>query len=93
MIQNPAWVASAKLAPIAAEIVPPETAPITATPSVIPTWRLVEAIAAATPACAGGIPDTAVLVIGGFTSPDPRPSEGSGLMRPVPKRRKTDFRL
>lgn len=40
-------------------------APTTAIPSVFPTWRLVDAIAAATPACVGGIPDTAVLVIGG----------------------------
>ena len=51
----------------------PATAPTTATPSVIPTCRLVEATAAATPAWAGGIPETAVFVIGGFTSPEPSP--------------------
>ncbi len=49
------------------------TAPMIATPSERPTCRLVEATAAATPACAGGIPDTAVFVIGGFTAPKPRP--------------------
>ena len=45
----------------------------TATPSAEPTWRLVDAIPAATPACDTGMPDTAVLVIGGFTSPAPMP--------------------
>lgn len=49
------------------------TAPITATPSVPPICRLVEATAAATPACERGIPETAVLVIGAFTMPKPRP--------------------
>src|SRR5579872_5642255 len=50
------------------------TDPITATPSDWPTWRLVEATAAATPACARGIPETAVLVIGGLIVPKPRPN-------------------
>ena len=49
-------------------------APATATPSVGPTWREVVAIAAATPACARGIPDTAALVIGALTSPKPSPN-------------------
>jgi len=48
--------------------------PITATPSVAPTWRQVDAIEAATPAWAGGIPDTAVLEIGGLTNPKPIPN-------------------
>src|SRR5664279_81849 len=47
------------------------TEPTTATPSVAPSWRLVEAIAAATPAWLRGMPDTAVLVIGAFTMPNP----------------------
>jgi len=42
-------------------------------PSAVPVCRLVEAIAAATPACAGGMPETAVLVIGGFTEAKPIP--------------------
>ena len=50
------------------------TAPMIATPSDIPTRRLVDAIAAATPACSAGIPDTAVLVIGGLTIPKPSPN-------------------
>jgi hypothetical protein len=37
---------------------PDEIAPITATPRVIPTWRLVEATTVATPACEGGMADT-----------------------------------
>ena len=74
MIHHPECVAAAKLGPIAPEIAPPEIAPSTATPSVIPTCRLVEAMAAATPACAAGIPDTAVFVIGGLTSPEPSPN-------------------
>jgi EmrB/QacA subfamily drug resistance transporter len=49
-------------------------APITATPRVEPSWRLVEATAAATPAWARGIPETAVLVIGALTKPKPTPN-------------------
>ena len=60
--------------PIEPLSVPPAIAPITATPSVMPTCRLVEATAAATPACEGGIPETAVLVIGGLTMPAPSPN-------------------
>jgi hypothetical protein len=52
----------------------PATAPSTATPSVNPTWRLVVATAEATPAWEGGIPDTAVLVIGGLTIAEPKPN-------------------
>ena len=48
-------------------------APTTATPSVWPTCREVVAIAAATPAWARGIPDTAAFVIGALTKPKPRP--------------------
>src|SRR6202034_3882286 len=48
--------------------------PITATPRVAPTWRQVDAIEAATPDWAGGIPDTAVLEIGGLTNPKPIPN-------------------
>src|SRR3954451_471776 len=46
---------------------PTATAPRSAMRSEAPTCRLVEATAAATPACAGGMPETAVFVIGGFT--------------------------
>ena len=66
MIHQPGWVATAKPWPSAPEPPPPATAPSTATPSVWPTCRLVEATAAATPAWDGGMPDTAVLVIGGL---------------------------
>ena len=48
-------------------------APTTATPSVWPTCREVVAIAAATPAWARGIPDTAAFVIGALTNPKPSP--------------------
>ena len=47
--------------------------PITATPSVEPICRLVEANAAATPACSRGRPETAVFVMGAFTTPKPNP--------------------
>ena len=47
--------------------------PTTATPRVEPIWREVLAMAAATPACARGMPETAALVIGAFTSPNPMP--------------------
>jgi threonine dehydratase len=50
------------------------TEPMTATPSELPTCRLVEATPAATPACCLGIPDTAALVIGAFTRPNPTPN-------------------
>ena len=43
------------------------TAPTMAIPSEAPIWRLVDAMAAATPAWARGMPDTAVLVIGALT--------------------------
>src|SRR5579884_2822150 len=49
-------------------------APITAMPSAEPTWRLVAATAAATPAWARGRPETAVSVIGALTKPKPRPN-------------------
>ena len=73
MIHQPGCVRGAKPRPSAPATPPPAIAPITATPSVIPTCRLVDATAAATPACDGGMPDTAVFVIGGLTSPDPNP--------------------
>ena len=50
------------------------TVPDTATPSAAPTCRLVDAIAAATPACDSGIPATALFVIAGFTIPSPTPN-------------------
>ena len=50
MIHQPGWVALANPLPITPDSPLPATAPTTATPSVAPTWRLVEATAAATPA-------------------------------------------
>jgi DNA-binding transcriptional MerR regulator len=41
--------------------------PAIATPRVVPVCRPTEAVAAATPAIERGIPETAVLVIGGLT--------------------------
>ena len=70
MIHQLGWVAAAKPPPRTPATAPPATAPTTATPSVTPTCRLVEATAAATPAWAAGMPETAVLVIGGLTSPN-----------------------
>ena len=49
------------------------TVPETATPMAAPTWRLVEAMAAATPACDSGMPATALSEIAGFTIPRPTP--------------------
>ena len=49
------------------------TEPSTATPRTLPIWREVPATADATPAWLSGIPLTAVLVIGGFTAPNPSP--------------------
>jgi MFS family permease len=50
------------------------TVPDTATPRAAPTCRLVDATAAATPACDRGIPATALLVIAGLTMPSPTPN-------------------
>jgi hypothetical protein len=74
-------VACANPRPISPPRPPTATAPKTATPSVSPTWRLVVATAAATPACAAGIPDTAVLAIGGLTSAKPKPNTAYALSR------------
>ena len=49
-------------------------APTTATPRVAPTCREVEAIAEATPAWARGMPDTAAVVMGALTNPNPIPN-------------------
>ena len=73
MIHQPTWLAWAKLARSGPSMAEVTADPTTATPSDWPTWRLVDAIAAATPAWARGIPDTAVLVIGAFTMPMPTP--------------------
>ena len=61
--------------PVTAPLDSPAAAaePTRATPRVWPTWRLVDAIAAATPAWLAGMPDTAVLVMGAFTAPKPAP--------------------
>lgn len=59
---------------VAVSVVVATRDPVTATPRAEPTWRLVEAIAAATPACARGIPVTAVFDTGAFTIPNPSPT-------------------
>src|SRR5215468_10674186 len=80
MIHQPgraAWTKPAPWGPAPDARVPPidvATEPITAIPNDDPAWRLVDAIAAATPAWDVGIPDTAVLVIGGLISPKPKPN-------------------
>ena len=52
----------------------PTIVPAIATPSVVPVCRPAEASEAATPAIERGIPDTAVLVIGGLTVPRKTPN-------------------
>src|SRR5206468_4365397 len=81
MIHQPAWLAwvnPTRSGPCSAEVT---TDPTTATPRVTPIWRLVEATAAATPACARGMPATAVVVIGAFTMPNPMPRITYAAMR------------
>ena len=73
MISHPRWLAWTKpvrSGPCSADVT---ADPAKATPSDPPTWRLVEATAAATPAWASGMPETAVLLIGGLTMPLPIP--------------------
>jgi hypothetical protein len=73
MSQNTGWVEAANVALCAIRMPLPATVPAMATPRDAPTCRLVEATAAATPACERGIPETAVFVIGAFTMPSPTP--------------------
>src|SRR5260370_23623103 len=73
-IHQPTWLAAARLVasgPCKREVT---ADPTTATPSDWPICRLVEATAAATPACDRGMPDTALLVIGVLTRPKPAPN-------------------
>src|SRR5262249_37692474 len=80
MIHQPTWLADAN-EPAKFALSPAATAePIAATPGDWPIWRLVDAIAAATPACVAGIPETAALVIGGLTHPKPRPNTAYAAM-------------
>jgi len=44
-----------------------------ATPNALPSWRAVLVTAAATPECERGIPEMAVLLMGGLTTPKPSP--------------------
>src|SRR5271169_3118968 len=53
---------------------PARMEPVTAMPRHWPIWRLVEAMPEATPAWDTGMPDTAVYVIGAFTTPPPIPN-------------------
>src|SRR5215207_4083650 len=69
-VHQPGWLAAARSAWPACDAT---IAPTTATPSVWPNCREVVAIAAATPAWARGMPDTAALVIGALTNPNPIP--------------------
>ena len=72
-IHHPSWLAGTNPVRIAPCRLPLSTEPMTATPSDVPTCRLVDATPAATPACWRGMPDTAALVIGAFTRPNPAP--------------------
>ena len=71
---QPAWVDTAACDPGGTPEGRGEQRPTTATPRVDPTWREVEAMAEATPACARGIPETAALVMGALTKPKPMPN-------------------
>ena len=73
MTHQPTWLAAANEVLKSPCIDETTTEPMTATPSDWPTCRLVEATAAATPAWLIGMPETAVLVIGAFSMPKPRP--------------------
>lgn len=73
MIHQIGCVASVKLDPLVRLAF--TTVPAMATPKAAPTCRPVEAIAAATPACANGIPSTALLVIAELTIPNPIPNK------------------
>jgi hypothetical protein len=52
----------------------PMIVPETATPSVVPAWRPVDASEPASPAIDRGIPEIAVFVIGGLTAPRKTPN-------------------
>src|SRR6202050_2104292 len=72
--QKTPCIAAAKFGAWAEWIPPLAIVPATATPREAPTWRLVAGPAAATPASARGIPDTAVFVIGALIIPIPIPT-------------------
>jgi len=72
-VHQPAWLAAARSVWPETAIFEVTRAPTTATPSVWPICRDVEAMPAATPAWARGMPDTAALVMGAFTKPKPMP--------------------
>ncbi len=73
MIHQPTWLAAVKPVRIGPTMTEVTAEPTTATLSDWPTRVYQDAIAAATPACARGMPDTAVLVIGALTNPKPIP--------------------
>ena len=52
----------------------PTNVPAIATPRLVPVCRPAEASEVATPAIERGIPETAVLVIGGLTAPRKMPN-------------------
>src|SRR3954470_20242284 len=64
--------ATAKSAPVV-DSAEPNTEPHSATPTLTPTWRLVDATAEAAPARSVGMPLTAAVVIGAFTIENPMP--------------------
>src|SRR6185437_6768630 len=64
MMVQPRWLADEKPPANEPLIRDVTTAPRTATPRAAPVCRLVDAIAAATPACDRGMPEAAELVIG-----------------------------
>jgi hypothetical protein len=80
-IHHPGRVADANPAAIGPCKFAANIEPMTATPTDEPTWRLVEAMPDATPACDRGIPDTAEFVIGAFTKPIPMPNTRNAMTR------------
>jgi len=65
------WVAWEKLEPV--ERLMLTTVPAVATPRAAPTWRLVEAMAAATPVCDRGMPAMAEFEMAGLIMPSAVP--------------------
>ena len=71
MANQTEWVAWVKSVPRARLMV--TTVPAVATPMAAPTWRLVEAMAAATPVWVRGMPAMAELEMAGLIMPRPVP--------------------
>src|ERR1700728_3105014 len=72
-VHQPSWLATAKQMCMGPPRLDVAIAPTRATPRVAPTCLEVEAMPAATPAWARGMPETAAFVMGAFTNPNPIP--------------------